>query len=508
VTSPPASIAGRAPRLSILTVASEVAPWSKSGGLADVTAALPAALASLGHQVTVVTPLYQGVRPPAGSTRSGHIRLGTMAHDVIFHTADLMAGLRLVFVECPAYFDRAGYYGAGGRDYSDNAFRFGLLAAAALDVAETAARPFDVVHAHDWEAGLVPTLLAADPARWPATSPAGRVFTVHNLAYQGLFPGEIVGALGLPWKVFGLDGGEFWNEFSFLKAGINYSDFVTTVSPGYARETLTPEFGAGFDGVLAGKGWRYSGILNGIDTVLWDPATDPLLPAHFDRTNLAGKAENKRALLDQFGLTIGDDAMERPLIGMVSRLVAQKGVDLVIEGADRLMALDASWVFVGTGEARYAAALERVASTYRRRVGVLARFNETVAHLVEAGADIFLMPSRFEPCGLNQMYSLRYGTVPIVHAVGGLDDTIRPVTSRARHANGFKFHEPTAAALVRSVRQAVRMYRDRPRWRLLMEEGMTDDHSWTRSAREYVKVYRRARYDASSRRAMQRQADD
>jgi starch synthase len=330
---------------------------------------------------------------------------------------------------------------------------------------------------------------------------AGLVFTIHNLAYQGLFPRSTVPALGLDWERFTAGGAEFWGKISFLKGGIVYSDIVTTVSPSYARETLGPEAGSGLDGVLRGRGGHYVGILNGIDPRVWNPATDRWLPAHYDAAHLQGKSTCKRALLERFRLPVGDDAMGRPLIGMVSRLVDQKGVDLVLEAAAPLLKLDATFVFVGTGEIPYERGLLDLAAAHPSRVGVFVGFDEGLAHLVEAGADMFLMPSRFEPCGLNQMYSLRYGTVPIVHAVGGLDDTIRPYTARAQRANGFKFYEPTVEALVRTIQQAVRVFRDREAWKRLMRQGMAADHSWQTAAREYVKVYRRARREADNRSA-------
>ena len=497
--APPAGVVGRSPRLNILLVASEVAPWSKTGGLGDVAGALPSALESLGHDLTVVTPRYRGVPPPAGRRAPRAVAVGGRTFDVICHTAELSDRRRVVFIESEELYGRDGYYGTAAGDYPDNPVRFAVLATAALDHVQAGAVPPDVVHAHDWQAGLVPTLLAAHPGRWPAVEAAGRVLTIHNLAYQGTFPRETVPHLGLPWRVFALDGGEFWGQFSFLKAGINYSDYVTTVSPTYARETLGVEHGAGLHGVLAAKGWRYSGILNGIDTEVWNPAADRWLPAPFDADDLSGKRDCKRALLDRFGLAVGDDALDRPLVGIVSRLVAQKGIDLVLEAGERLLELDASWTVLGTGDPEFEAALERLAGRAPSRVGVRIGFDEGLAHLVEAGADMFLMPSRFEPCGLNQMYSLRYGTVPVVRAVGGLDDTIRPYTSRARRPNGFKFRRGTPEALVQTLRQAVRLYRDRDVWHRIMRQGMAEDHSWARSAREYVKVYRRARYDAASR---------
>jgi starch synthase len=492
---------GRTPRLHALMIASEVSPWAKTGGLADVAGALPHALGVLGHSVTLVMPRYRGLQDGAEPAAHERIVLGRVAHDITFFTRDISETFRLVTVDAPPLFDREGLYGTSGHDYPDNAERFALLAAAALTYGEATAaeRPVDIVHGHDWQAGLAPLLLARHPGRYPALSRAGRVFTIHNLAYQGLFPPEVLPALGLPWDVFTVDTGEFWGRFSYLKAGITASDLVTTVSPTYARETQTPAFGAGMEGVLASRSDRYVGILNGIDTDLWNPATDRLLPAHYDAEHLDGKLVCKRAALERFGLAVGDDALARPLIGMVTRLVEQKGLDLVEEACDALANLEASWVIVGQGDARYETFLTRWASRYPTRVGVRIGFDEELAHLVEAGADIFLMPSRFEPCGLNQMYSLRYGTVPIVHAVGGLEDTIQPYTARALHANGFKFREATAETLVRTVRQAVRLYADTPRWRRLVEEGMSVDHSWRNAAREYGKVYRRARLMAATR---------
>lgn len=494
-------LAGRAPRLTVMMVASEVAPWAKTGGLADVVAALPEALDRFGHRTVVVMPRYRGVAlPPAESTRS-RVRLGSATHEIVLHVASLSERRRIVFVEAPPFFDRDGYYGVGGQDFPDNAQRFALLARAALDFAEhdAAGDRIDVVHTHDWQAGLVPLWLRATPARWPRLAGAGLVFTIHNLAYQGVFSPDVVPALGLPWSVFRVEGGEFWGRFSFLKAGINYSDYVTTVSPTYARETQSAEFGFGMEGVLAARGDRYIGILNGVDTRLWNPATDPWLPARYDADATAGKRACKRALLARFGLAQGDDALDRPVVAMVSRLIDQKGLGLVAEAREVLVALDVTWIFVGTGDARHELALRELAARHPTRVGVYIGFDPGLAHLVEAGADMFLMPSLFEPCGLSQLYSLRYGTVPIVRAVGGLEDTVQPYTARARRANGFKFRAATADAMLRAVRQAVRLYHDADAWHRLMRQGMIEDHSWETSAREYVRVYRRARHDAAVR---------
>lgn len=481
-------------------VASEVSPWAKTGGLADVLGALPAALAELGHQVTVVLPKYRGVQVVPDGTRTVEVLLGRASTRVVVETVRVSARHEVAFVDSPAHFDRPGIYGTKAGEFGDNAERFGLLCLAALEYAEQANGPaVDIVHAHDWQAGLVPAFLALAPDRWPKVSRAARVMTIHNLAYQGTFAKAVVPDLGLPWAAFTIGGGEFWGQFSFLKAGINYADLVTTVSPTYAQETLGAEHGCGFDGVLAGRADRYVGILNGIDITAWNPRADPHLAAPFGAEDLSGKRENKRALLARLGLPLGDDALERPLVAMISRLVAQKGIDLVQSASEALASLDASWVFLGTGDGRYEEFFREWARRFPTRVSGVIGFDEPLAHLIEAGADMFLMPSRYEPCGLNQMYSLRYGTVPIVSAVGGLDDTVQPYTARAKKANGFKFRELTPEALVRAVRQALGVYRDPAAWHQLIRHGMADDYSWARSAREYGKVYRRARFEAARR---------
>jgi starch synthase len=289
-----------------------------------------------------------------------------------------------------------------------------------------------------------------------------------------------------------MDKGEFWGRFSFLKAGIAYSDVITTVSPAYARETLKPAFGVGLEGVLKLRSNRYTGILNGIDADAWDPSADPALPAGFDVGDRSGKVACKRALLERFGWAQGDDALARPIVAVISRLVDQKGLDLVADVAPQLASLDATWLIVGAGDGRYESFFRHWATRYPTRVGVHIGFDDALVRLATAGADIFLMPSRFEPCGLGQLYALRYGTVPIVTPVGGLDDTIRPYTKRAKQANGFKLRDVSSMSLLRTLKQALRLYRDKDVWDDLVQHGMTADFSWQTAAREYVKVYRQA----------------
>jgi starch synthase len=457
--------------MRILMVASEAIPYAKTGGLADVLGALPAALARLGHQVDVVIPRYRGIS--LHETQAG--------------------GARVVFLDNPHYFDREFLYGVGNQDYDDNPARFGFLCRAALEWAGRTGLRYDVIHAHDWQAGLVPVMLGTTFRAHATLGGTPAVFTIHNLAYQGLFGPEWVPALGLPRELMHVNALEFWGRISFLKGGILFSRTITTVSPRYAREIQTAEFGFGFDGILRSRAADLVGILNGIDYDQWDPERDVHLPAPFSASYLEGKASCKRAVLDTFGIPISDQSMARPLVGMISRMVDQKGFDLLAAIGDRLAALDASFVVLGTGERRYEQVWGALAAAYPERIGARIGFDEGLAHRIEGGADLFLMPSRFEPCGLNQMYSLRYGTVPLVRATGGLADTVRNYEPRTGEGNGFTFTEYSPAALFGTLRWALDIYKDRDTWRRLQLAGMRDDNSWDASARKYVQVYESAR---------------
>ena len=473
-------------------IASEAQPFSKTGGLADVAAALPKALVRLGHDVTLITPRYRDV--------TGGPVVATVSIELAAHrfTARLMEApidgadpaapntegrRRVLLLDCPELYDRAGiYYDAAG-DYADNAVRYAFLSAAAIEWAKQ--EPFDIFHAHDWQAGLAPVYARAMP------KPPRTVFTIHNLAYQGVFEKGWVPRLGLRWEDFTLNGFEFFDRLSFMKAGINFADAITTVSPTYAQEIQRPEYGYGLDGVTRSRGGALLGILNGIDVDEWNPAADPFLPAPFGADSLEGKAAAKRALLETFGFTITEELLARPVIGMVSRMVDQKGLDLIAAAAGDLAALDATFVIVGTGEPRYQDMWTSWSRWRPDHARVFIGFDERRAHLVEGGADMFLMPSRFEPCGLNQMYSLRYGTVPIVRAVGGLVDTVRPYNPRNGQGNGFIFADYQPAALLQAVNAALASYPNKKIWTRLQKNGMKADFSWDRSAAEYVKMYKR-----------------
>jgi starch synthase len=456
-------------------VASEAAPFAKTGGLADVLGALPSALARLGDEVAVLLPFYRGISLLASSpilrlpVQVGPHGYSVAIHEVVRHK------VRYLFADCPPLFDRDGIYGVGGGDFPDNHIRFAVLCQAALGVARSVFRP-DVFHAHDWQAGLLPVYVRESLALDPTFFGVRCVFTIHNLGYQGSFPASAIADLGLDRRLFHSEGLEFYGQLNFLKAGIVWSDAVNAVSPTYAREIQTPEFGFGLDGLLRSRASKLTGILNGVDYDEWNPETDPYLPTNYSAQDLAGKRLCKETLLEEMGLP---DAADRPLIGIVSRFAHQKGIDLVAQIAPHL---DATLVVLGSGEASLEHAFRSLAQGFPDRIAARIGYNEGLAHRIEAGADMFLMPSRYEPCGLNQIYSLRYGTVPIVRATGGLEDTVDAQT-------GFKFHNDLAGA----VDTALKAFQDPEAWAARMRQGMAKDFSWTASAVDYQKLYSKGR---------------
>jgi starch synthase len=482
--------------MRVLMVASEAVPFAKTGGLADVLGALPRALDRLGHDVDVVMPRYRGIE--AGVLGRISVALGAMVMEAGV-LATTSGRVRTVFIDRPDYFDRDYLYGASGHDYPDNPERFAFLTQAALTWALESGERYDVAHAHDWQAGLLPVQMTQMfrlrqlPRRIPC------VFTIHNLAYQGIFDASWLPRLGLPWELMHVDAMEYWNRVSYLKAGINFSRVVTTVSPRYAEEIQTPALGFGFDGILKARQADLVGILNGIDYDQWDPARDPNLPEPYDATHLDGKAAAKRRVLAAYGFPDAPEHRDRPLIGLISRLVDQKGFDLVADLADELPRLDATFLLLGSGERRYEDLWLGLAARHPDRFGVRIGYDESLSHLIEAGADLFLMPSQFEPCGLNQMYSLRYGTIPLVRATGGLFDTVRNFDPGTGEGTGFMFDQYSPQALLNTLRWALSIYQDRPAWRRLQAAGMRQDFSWDASARQYVKVYERAGQGAWAR---------
>jgi starch synthase len=505
-------MAKRRPRSSVLIIGSEAQPFAKTGGLADVLGALPPALARLGWNVTLVLPRYRGV--DAGTIlETFPVTVGSYTREAAFHEVPLADTARAILVDCPDLYVREALYGVANIDYPDNALRFAFLTRAALEFAARRGGA-TVVHAHDWQAGLAPVYLDTIYRTHPVLGGTPAVFTIHNLAFQGLFDPGWVPALDLGWDQFTVDRLEYWGRISFLKGGIVDSRVITTVSRRYAEEIQTPEFGFGFDGILRARHDDLVGILNGIDVDEWDPATDRFLSKRFTASSLSGKKDAKLAVLRRFGLPDDDRARKRPLVGMVSRMVDQKGLDLIAALGETLTSLDASWTVLGTGDPVYQEMWRSLAARHPARVGAHIGFDEALAHLIEAGADLFLMPSRYEPCGLNQMYSMRYGTVPIVHAVGGLYDTVvdadaarsrdttgaskprragaRTTAPDAAAGTGFVFREYRPAALLDAITRALAAFADARRWKALQVAGMQQDFSWDRSAAEYVKIYERA----------------
>ncbi|HSD09943.1 MAG TPA: glycogen synthase GlgA [Candidatus Binatia bacterium] len=473
---------------SIVFVSAELAPFATSGGLGDVSRSLPRALAALGHRVSVFLPLYQSVRRRQLSLGAAcEIATASGGRFRVFHAPGTLAPASLYLVEHDGYFDRPGLYGDLGGEYGDNLERFGFFSQAVLETVAAFGLPADVVHANDWHTGSVPGLLRTVYAGHPLLGPAASVFTIHNLAYQGRFGPERLPATGLPWSVFHMDGVEYYGGINLMKAGIAYARAITTVSPRYAEEIRTPELGEGLDGLLRARAPDLHGILNGIDDEIWNPATDRHLPATYGATALEGKHVCKQGLLAEVGLPIAVDA---PCVGMVTRMNSQKGPDIVLGVADDLLRLGVGLVFLGSGEGHLEHGFRELGARRPDRVAVRIGFDESFSHRIEAGADMFLMPSRREPCGLNQMYSLRYGTIPVVRATGGLADTVRDPDEDSEHPNGFKFERPWGTDLVAAVRRAVDAFRDRRRWQGMMRTAMAEDFSWRASARRYSNLYR------------------
>ena len=473
--------------MRIVFVASEGVPYSKTGGLADVVGALPKALAGLGFDVEVLLPRYRMTKPGRAipSMQSVTLPLASGYRYASIQEGGEAHGVHAYLVDLPSYFNREGLYQEKGQDYPDNAERFAAFSLAALEFVKRAATPPDILHCHDWQTALVPIYLRNLYAEDGFLSRTSVVFTVHNLGYQGLFPPHILPHISLHAGLFTIDALEYYGKVNFLKGGIVFSDFVTTVSRKYAEEIQTPEYGCGLEGVLKSHADRLQGILNGVDYDAWDPATDKLLAANYTPENLEGKKACKKALLEKMGVQAL--VLSRPVIGIVSRFAAQKGFDLIADIAERLAELDLTIVALGTGEPVYEELFRTMAAKYPGKFLVKVAYDNTLAHQIEAGADMFLMPSRYEPCGLNQIYSMKYGTVPIVRATGGLDDTIEPYDGKT--GTGFKFSEYSAPALFKVIHQALEAFRQPKAWQRLMLTGMRKDFSWTSSAKQYAKIY-------------------
>jgi starch synthase len=475
--------------MRILFVASEGLPYVKTGGLADVIEALPKALVKLGHEVAVFLPRYRDVKSNSVVMQSMTIPQGFRLRFPAVTSGSILRGVRYFFLDDPYYFDRDAVYGDKTGDYPDNAERYTEFSRAAIELAKHIWPP-DLIHCHDWQTAMVPVLLRSSYGDDPAVKDIPVVFTIHNMGYHGIFPREALERAGIPRVLFNPAALEFFGNVNFLKGGLVYANYLTTVSPKYAQEIQTPEYGYGLEGVVRSRADRLTGILNGVDYSAWSPDRDSLIPMKYSSKNLAGKKVCKEALLDQFQLT--KDNLNRPVLGIVSRFADQKGFDLIAEIAPELLQEDILLAILGTGDRRYEDLFRALAADFPDRVGVKIGYDDKLAHLVEAGADIFLMPSRYEPCGLNQIYSLRYGTVPVVRATGGLDDTIENFDLQHGTGTGFKFQEYSGIALLDAIRQALHQYTEDGVWKRIQLNGMAKDFSWNKSAVEYAKLYEAA----------------
>jgi starch synthase len=477
--------------MRITVAASEGVPFSKTGGLADVVGALPHALAEMGHEVTVFLPKYKVTHLDNPTVAIPNLTIPFNDHLRFCQILDAgkRSGVQFYFVDHPDFSFRDYLYTAPTGDYPDNAERFMMFCRAVLESSKRLGVP-DLFHAHDWQAAMVPVLLRTQYSFDSTFDQVACVFTVHNLGYQGIFPAPTMPRLILGWDLFTVDRLEFYNRVNFMKGGLVYADWITTVSRKYAQEIQTPEYGFGLDSVVRRRRANLTGILNGVNYQEWNPMGDPWITAHYSAKDLKGKRECKLDLLKEFGLN--EAHIDWPLIGIVSRFAVQKGFDLIADVTGNLLKQDVLMVVLGTGDAEYEALFRDFHAAYPDKLGLKIAYSNPLAHKIEAGADIFLMPSHYEPCGLNQIYSLKYGTVPVVRATGGLDDTIEQWNPKTGKGTGFKFERYSSLELWTRLQEALEAYKDQTSWHKLMKNGMGKDFSWQRESKEYVKVYEQA----------------
>ena len=479
--------------MNILLASSEVFPFSKTGGLADMVGALARALANAGHEARVVTPLYRGIREKFPAMRRVDWRfnlpLGKHWVQAELWELDWERGLKFYFIDHPGFFNRAGIYQDKHLSYADNAERYIFFSKCVVHLARYLPWRPELIHVHDWQVGIVPALVLAQKNEWPDKVPA-TCLTIHNLAYQGIFPGEAYRLTNLPLDFFHTEGAEFFGTLNCLKAGIAFADGITTVSPRYAREITTEEYGCGLDGLLRRRYKHLNGILNGVDYNEWNTTKNPHLFTPYSAGRLGGKKINKRELQKLMGLPESDST---PLFGTISRLAEQKGVDIQLGALSEMLNTGIQFVLLGSGSPEFEHGYRDLARHFPGKVGVRFGYDETLAHRIEAGCDFFLMPSKFEPCGLNQMYSLRYGTIPIVRATGGLDDSVIDWMQNPKLASGIKFSEYTARALAKAIRKAVVLYGQPALLAGCRANAMKADFSWERTVHDYVAVYEKLR---------------
>jgi len=480
--------------LRVLFVTPEAIPFAKTGGLADVAGALPKFLRELGCELRVVMPYYRMVKqsglPLQYMGEEIEVPLGDEMFKADIYQGHLNQDIPIYFIGREEFFDREYLYSTPKGDYFDNAERFIFFSKAVLILCQHLGFPPDIIHHHEWQTGLIPAYLQSIHRHDPFFSPTAVVFTLHNIAYQGVFKKEKFWLTGLPTEMYNPEGIEFWERINLMKAGIVYADVINTVSQKYSGEIQTPEYGYGLEGILRKRREDLYGILNGVDYQDWDPSRDPHLAAHYDVKDVSGKKKCKMDLLKEFNLP---SSLEKvPLLGMISRLADQKGFDLLAEILDELFALNLGFVLLGTGEQKYHDLFNQVARQYPQKAGIRIAYDDRLAHKIEAGADFFLMPSKYEPCGLNQIYSLKYGTIPIVRATGGLDDTIVNYDPLTKKGNGFKFIQYNAQEFLTQIKVAIDFHSQAEHWKQLLQNAMTSDFSWQRSAKAYLQLYRKA----------------
>jgi starch synthase len=481
--------------MNVVLIASEAVPFAKTGGLADVAGALPRALARHGVATSLIIPCYRQARdsgiPLVDSGLSLKIPVGPNTVDVRVQVSTLPgSSVPVYLIDRPAYFDRPALYQRDGADYADNSERFIVFQRAALEAIRALGLRPDVIHCNDWQTGLIPIYLDEFYRGTPELARAGTLLTIHNMAYQGSFWHWDMPLTGLDWRFFNWRQLEFHNRINFLKAGLVFSDVLSTVSPTYAREIQTPEYGCGFDGLLRARRHDLHGIVNGIDPTVWNPRVDPHIAANFDASTVSvGKAACKAMIQERAGLPVRPDV---PLFAQIGRLDPQKGWDLLMEIADDFLGGDVQLIVLGEGQPRYHGLLEQLAARHPDKIRVFLEFSNVLSHQIEAGADIFLMPSLYEPCGLNQLYSLAYGTIPLVRSTGGLVDTVvdaTPEALQAGTATGFAFRDPNSASLQAAITRALDLWTDRAAWSSLVASAMRADWTWDRVARSYLSLY-------------------
>lgn len=476
--------------MKILFAASEITPFAKTGGLADVAGSIPLALSRLGYDIRLVMPRYRQVDPERFGLRhaaSFYVPLGTWKERCSVFEGKAGGSVPVYFINKDIYFDRPELYGTSRTDYADNAERFIFFSRSILELCNAAGFRPDIIHLNDWQTGLVALYLRKAYSESPLLKHTKTVFTIHNLGYQGIFWRHDLRLIGLGWDIFTPEGIEFWGNINFLKAGLVYSDAITTVSKTYSHEIQTAEYGHGLEGVLQKRSKDIYGIVNGIDYNEWDPSRDGLIARTFTSKRLSGKTECKRRLMNYAGL----EGCEAPLLGLVTRLTEQKGLDILSGAVSRIIKLGCRVVILGRGDEKYHRILSDMEAASRGRIRLFLDFDDGLAHAIYAGSDMFLMPSRYEPCGLGQMIAQRYGTVPVVRRTGGLADTVVDYNARTGKGTGFLFGEYTAEALAACVRRALDIYSDKKRWAALMRTCMKQDFSWERSVMEYEKLYRK-----------------